>query len=245
MLISSIFYVLKSSINGLKITWSYFFTRCWQIFTNNGMQWNQKLLKKSGQSSLPSGTWNNFGLQSFILLNLKMLYLQNRSSLLHLITVLSDPRHLISVPKHTKLALKMGITNHVVYPERKQMSPTRWVIWFFVCLFCLILLVFLFLFFSEKTDKKQYLNCRHQKNAGLNAISQCKIIAQKSSHVYLPKRSDLYLVYSSTIQLRRLRLCWFMQAKNFAPMFISTTVVLFFCLLTFSLVNKYMIYFDE
>lgn len=76
-----------------------------------------------------------------------MLYPQNHSSLLHLITELSDLRHLISVHKHSKLALKMGITNHMVYPERKQMSPTTWVIWLFVCLCCLILLVFL-LFFS-------------------------------------------------------------------------------------------------
>lgn len=192
MLISSIFYVLKSSINGLKITWSYFFTRCWQIFTNNGMQWNQKLLKKSGQSSLPSGTWNNFGLQSFILLNLKMLYLQNRSSLLHLITELSDPRHLISVPKHTKLALKMGITNHVVYPERKQMSPTRWVIWFFVCLFCLILLVFLFLFFFLKRQiKNNILIAGIKKMLASMQFLNAKLL-HKSLHTFTSRKGQIF-----------------------------------------------------
>jgi len=43
-----------------------------------------------------------------------MLDLQHHSSLIHLMTELSDHRHLISVRKHIKLAWKTRIANHIL-----------------------------------------------------------------------------------------------------------------------------------
>lgn len=118
-----------------------------------------------------------------------MLYPQNHSSWLHLITELSDPRYLISVCKQAKLASKMGITNHMVYPERMKMSPTTWVIWLFVCLFVLSYFVSFsfFFFFLKRLIKKQHFNCKHQKNVGLYAR-----LLHKSLHTFTPRKGQIF-----------------------------------------------------